>query len=42
MRSLMAGQAREIVKELHDITQNIFNDSYVKSSEEKVALRALR
>lgn len=38
----MAGQAREIVKELHDTTRNILRDSCVKSSGEKVTLRELR
>lgn len=38
----MAGQARERLKELHEIIQNLFNDSYVQSREGKVALCELR
>lgn len=37
-----AGQARERLKELHEITQNLFNDSYVQSREGEVALCELR
>lgn len=34
----MAAQAGERFKELHEITQTLFNDSYVKSCEGEVAL----
>lgn len=38
----MARQAREIFKELQEITQKLFNDSSVKSCEGKIALCGLR